>query len=167
MTKNDVLGEALAEMQAARRPGVVITIPDDRHYLLDSVSRPLEDLFDRGGPLVERAVFACTRASAVQARFGEAPTLLALDPDGRPVGSRQGALQTLLQPGPFAKAVEELLAGHPSTAPARRALPYGVEWAEDTHRTLFGSRYDPCPECGRPGLNPRAAKLIRYLRLTE
>ena len=164
---NDVLSEALSEMKAARRPGVVIVIPDDLRFTLGALSEQLQGLLGLGGVSTERAVLACARAAAVQARFGEAPTLLALDPDGRPVGSRRGALETLLQPGPFAKAVEKLLAGHPSTSPARRALPYGVEWAEDTHRNLFGTNYDPCPPCGRPSIDADEAALIRYLRLTE
>lgn len=163
----DVLGDALAEMKAARRPGVVIAIPDDLRFTLGMLSEQLQGLFGFGGTSTERAVVACARAAAVQARFGQAPALLALDPDGRPVGSREGGLDELLHPAAFAKAVEQLLAAHPSTSPARRPLPYGVEWAEDTHRNLFGTNYDPCPTCGMPSFDRREERLIRYLRLTE
>jgi hypothetical protein len=164
---SDVLGEALAEMKAARRPGVVIVIPDDLRFTLGELSEQLQGLFGLGGASTERAVVVCARAAAVKARFGQAPTLLALEPDGRPVGARNGGLDELLRPADFVKAVEELLAAHPSTSPARRALPYGVEWAEDTHRNLFGTNYDPCPPCGMPSVDENAAQLIRYLRLME
>ena len=163
----DVLSDALAEMRTARRPGVVIAVPDDLRFLLGELSERLQGVFGLGGASMDRCVVACARAAAVTARFGRAPALLALDPDGRPVGSHDGPLDAILHPSAFTEAVERLLARHPSTSPARRALPYGVEWAEDTHRNLFGTNYDPCPPCGMPRVDENEATLIRYLRLTE
>ena len=46
-------------------------------------------------------------------------------------------------------------------------LPYGVEWAEEQHHRLFGTRYDPCAGCGMPRMSNNTSRLIRYLRLLE
>jgi hypothetical protein len=163
---SDALDRGLEEMRSRRRPGLVIVIPDDSPYLLGTLSDRLSSLFVEAAPGSTRAVFVCARSSEARKRFGEAPTLLALDPDGRPIGSRTGELGELLEVGAFGEAVDALFSAYPA-APAPPALPYGVEWAEDTHRNLFGTAYDPCPPCGMPRVGPNEAELIRYLRLME
>lgn len=164
----DALDRALREMKTTKRPGLVLVVPDDLRFTLGEFSESLKSTFAQvpGCPADGRAVFACARASAVLARFGEAPALLALSPDGRPSGSHPGPLDALLGYENFRKAVDQLLG--PSSgvrAPAR--LPFGVKWAEASHRSLFGTDYDPCPACGRPRVDANEAELIRYLRLLE
>jgi len=165
---SDALDRALEEMRASRRPGLVIVIPDDvPSYRLGELSNRLMDLFGLLADAPGRAVFACARAGEARRRFGDAPTLLALDPEGRRIGARTGELGDLLAAPAFGEAVDALLAASPAAPRAAPALPYGVQWAEDTHLNLFGTAYDPCPACGMPRVGANEAELIRYLRLME
>lgn len=165
---SDALDRALREMKATKRPGLVLVVPDDLRFTLGEFSESLKTTFAFGSdcPADGRAVFACARASEVLARFGEAPALLALSPDGRPSGSHPGPLDALLGGDSLRKAVGQLLG--PASGPRAPArLPFGVEWAEASHRSLFGTNYDPCPACGMPSVDANEAELIRYLRLLE
>ena len=165
---SDALDRALEEMRTSRRPGLVIVIPDDFPCAqLGELSNRLMGLFVDAAPRPSRAVVACARAGEARTRFSDAPTLLALDPDGRPMGSRTGELGDLLRAPAFWEAVDALFAAAPAAPRAAPALPYGVEWAEATHRNLFGTAYDPCPGCGLPSVDEKEAELIRYLRLME
>lgn len=168
----NALNDALKEMKAARRPGLLIVLPDDFQFLLGEFSNRLEQLF---GPWIDatgwpsRAVYACVRAKEAKARVGDTSTLIALDPDGKKIGARDGDLMETLNPGPFSEAVDALLAAYPPAPPPAELkapkLPYGVEWAQDTHQNLFGTSYDPCPPCGMPRMDANAQELIRYLKL--
>ena len=106
------------------------------------------------------------KAKACLPDVEDGKTLVTLDADGKVVQAVEADLAETLQPGVFAKKIGQLLGKKDvgSDAP-RRELPYGVEWAEGTHKQLFGTAYDPCPPCGMPRMDGKAEELIKYLRL--